>query len=308
MTRLKNRTRRSAVFLGIAVALSSWVAPAAAQTSTPQPVIDSVPWKVGLKKAALVKGHLKGGMPGDPVTLERREAGSAWRKVGTRQVGQKLKVQFRVRSIRQSARYRLVWSDDLSDARSVSNVEEIRVVSRMTFKASPDDAYVGRKVRLVGTVYPKVPGRRVVVQQFHDGAWRTISRPRLHDGRFSTYFRPQETDRKRPLRAWFKGDAYSIGNKRPDALRVYRSDLATWYGPGFYGNRTACGKTLGYDTLGVAHRTLPCGTKVAIMYGGRSVLVTVIDRGPYARSNWDLTRATAERLRFSGTDSIGVAH
>ncbi|HYP22068.1 MAG TPA: septal ring lytic transglycosylase RlpA family protein, partial [Actinomycetota bacterium] len=83
---------------------------------------------------------------------------------------------------------------------------------------------------------------------------------------------------------------------------------ATWYGPGFYGNTTACGRTLGYSTLGVAHRTLPCGTKVAIMYRGRTLMVEVIDRGPYARSNWDLTRETAERLRFSGTDNIGVAH
>ncbi len=147
-----------------------------------------------------------------------------------------------------------------------------------------------------------------MVQQYHGGRWTTIARPRVRDGRFSTTFRPQETDRKRPLRAWFKGDGTSLGRKQSDSLRIYRSDLATWYGPGFYGNRTACGKTLGYNTLGVAHRTLPCGTKVAIMYGGRTVTVTVIDRGPYARSNWDLTRETADRLNFSGTDSIGVAH
>ena len=36
-------------------------------------------------------------------------------------------------------------------------------------------------------------------------------------------------------------------------LRVYRTSYASWYGPGLYGNRTACGQTLGYGTLGVAH-------------------------------------------------------
>jgi hypothetical protein len=190
----------------------------------------------------------------------------------------------------------------------VSAVREIRVTSRLSFKASPDDAYAGKRIRLAGSLFPKAPGRRVVVQHFDEGRWHTIARPRVRDGRFSTTFRPRESDRRRILRAWFEGDPRSLGNKEAESLRIYRRDLATWYGPGFYGNRTACGRTLGYDTLGVAHRTLPCGTKVAIMYRGRTVTVEVIDRGPYARSNWDLTRETAERLRFSGTDSIGVAH
>src|SRR5262245_38422346 len=41
-----------------------------------------------------------------------------------------------------------------------------------------------------------------------------------------------------------------------------RSAGATWYGPGLYGNGTACGQTLWPGTIGVAHRTLPCGTTV----------------------------------------------
>ena len=47
--------------------------------------------------------------------------------------------------------------------------------------------------------------------------------------------------------------------------------VATWYGPGFFGERTACGKTLRRKTIGVAHRTLPCGTKVTLKYRGRYV-------------------------------------
>src|SRR3954469_24579899 len=52
---------------------------------------------------------------------------------------------------------------------------------------------------------------------------------------------------------------------------------ATWYGPGLYGNGTACGQTLRPGTIGVAHRTLPCGTTVKINYHGHSLVTNVID-------------------------------
>ena len=69
--------------------------------------------------------------------------------------------------------------------------------------------------------------------------------------------------------------------------------LASWYGPGFYGNRTACGQTYSPAILGVAHRTLPCGTLVTLTYGGRSVTVPVIDRGPFVSGRTlDLSYAT----------------
>src|SRR6478672_786150 len=48
-----------------------------------------------------------------------------------------------------------------------------------------------------------------------------------------------------------------------------RNAVATWYGPGLYGNHTACGQVLRPHTLGVAHRSLPCGTPVKIIYDGR---------------------------------------
>ena len=84
--------------------------------------------------------------------------------------------------------------------------------------------------------------------------------------------------------------------------------LATWYGPGFWGNQTACGIVLTPDLLGVAHRTLPCGTPVAIDYQGRSIVVPVIDRGPYgvAGADWDLTQATAFTLGMSETSTVGA--
>ena len=58
-------------------------------------------------------------------------------------------------------------------------------------------------------------------------------------------------------------------------------------------------------TLGVAHKTLPCGTKVKLRYHGRSVTVPVIDRGPYvAGRDYDLTEATKERLGFPGVGTV----
>jgi hypothetical protein len=85
---------------------------------------------------------------------------------------------------------------------------------------------------------------------------------------------------------------------------------ATWYGPGLYGNRTACGQVLRPGTLGVAHRNLPCGTAVKFVYRGRQVVTRVIDRGPYSHGNdWDLTLAVARALSFErvGADRVGFA-
>ena len=73
--------------------------------------------------------------------------------------------------------------------------------------------------------------------------------------------------------------------------------LASWYGPGFYGNRTACGQIYSSQIMGVAHKTLPCGTLLVLSYGGRTVTVPVIDRGPYAAGRTlDLSAATKGTL------------
>jgi rare lipoprotein A (peptidoglycan hydrolase) len=132
------------------------------------------------------------------------------------------------------------------------------------------------------------------------------------DGRFSVRWKPGAPGRF-TLRAVVGGaSGASTGgtDTRTSATRsltVYRLAMATWYGPGFYGNRTACGVTLTPQTLGVAHRRLPCGTRVEIAYRGRATIVPVIDRGPYARGiDWDLTYATAQQLGFRTTSRVGA--
>jgi rare lipoprotein A len=83
---------------------------------------------------------------------------------------------------------------------------------------------------------------------------------------------------------------------------------ATWYGPGFYGHQTACGQTLLPETIGVAHRTLPCGTTVKFAYHGHSLITQVIDRGPYTPGNsFDLTNGARQALEFNGSAQLRYA-
>jgi rare lipoprotein A (peptidoglycan hydrolase) len=92
------------------------------------------------------------------------------------------------------------------------------------------------------------------------------------------------------------------------SVTVYKRSTATLYGPGFYGDQTACGVTLRRRTIGVANRTLKCGTPVQIYYKGSVITVPVIDRGPYAHgANWDLTMATGRALGMLGTGVVGAA-
>jgi rare lipoprotein A (peptidoglycan hydrolase) len=101
-----------------------------------------------------------------------------------------------------------------------------------------------------------------------------------------------------------------VGPKtRPALLGLMTVRIATWYGPGFYGSRTACGQRLDRSTLGVAHKTLPCGTKVTFYHAGRFLTVPVIDRGPYANgASWDLTAATARRIGMLSTARVRAIH
>ena len=88
----------------------------------------------------------------------------------------------------------------------------------------------------------------------------------------------------------------------------HRPSLATWFGPGFYGQRTACGQVLTPAVVGVAHRSLPCGTLVKMSYHGRGLIVPVIDRGPYAHNGaaWDLTSGAAQALGILDTVRVAV--
>jgi rare lipoprotein A (peptidoglycan hydrolase) len=95
----------------------------------------------------------------------------------------------------------------------------------------------------------------------------------------------------------------AVSAPTPAVPTVHKVALATWFGPGFYGQTTACGQTLTPAVVGVANRTLPCGTLVKFSYHGHAAVVPVIDRGPYAHNGaqWDLTSEAARAIGMNDT-------
>jgi hypothetical protein len=81
--------------------------------------------------------------------------------------------------------------------------------------------------------------------------------------------------------------------------------MASWYGPGFYGNRTASGVVYSPSHWGVAHKSLPFGTMLEINYGGKKVRAPVTDRGPFVGNRvLDLSNAVAKALGFGGVGMV----
>ncbi len=97
-----------------------------------------------------------------------------------------------------------------------------------------------------------------------------------------------------------------------EATTVHRNpwrydDNVSWYGPGLYGNGMACGGTLTRRTVGVAHRTLPCGTLIEFRNpeNGLVVIAPVVDRGPFVRGRtWDLAAGLCDKLNHCHTGVI----
>src|SRR4051794_29107006 len=171
------------------------------------------------------------------------------------------------------------------------------------------NAMLGKKVRFRGAVDAELAGRAVVVQSFDPvaEAWakqaKTTVKP---DGTFVARWKPKHIGQFR-TRALVGGAARAAATSPELALNVFRPALATWYGPGFYGNKTACGIELTPELVGVAHRSLPCGTTVAVRYGSTTILLPVVDRGPYGgKAKWDLTKGAADLLGFTQASRIGA--
>ena len=87
------------------------------------------------------------------------------------------------------------------------------------------------------------------------------------------------------------------------------SGLASWYGPGFHGRRTANGERFNAHALTAAHKTLPLGTRVRVVNkrNGRSVVVRINDRGPYAHGRViDLSQAAARAIGVAGVARVSI--
>jgi peptidoglycan lytic transglycosylase len=181
-------------------------------------------------------------------------------------------------------------------------------------------ALLGRTLDFYGSTRSASAGRTVVVQRYDTvGArWLTAATAQVgRKGSFLVRWRANLLGRV-SVRAVVE-DAVAARARRhrsrprgpvsstPAQVTVYSPAVATFYGPGFYGKRTACGQVMTTALVGVAHRSLPCGTLVDLNYNNRDITVPVVDRGPYANgADWDLTSAAAQALGMAATETIGT--
>lgn len=187
-----------------------------------------------------------------------------------------------------------------------SPIRKLRVRSSLRIKDVNRYVKVGDRLGIRGVVRPAGVRRIKVVI---NGAGRTIHTKTKAHGGFALKWRPKTAGSYR-VRVFSAGNKVAIGDSsRRFRVNGLRAAHASYYGPGLYGNGVACGGTLTPSTIGVAHKTLPCGTKVTIRYKGRTVRVPVIDRGPYiAGRDYDLTEAVRNRLGFGGVGTVWVSH
>jgi rare lipoprotein A len=179
--------------------------------------------------------------------------------------------------------------------------------SSLTVKSVRRTVMAGKAIVVRGALRPAGAGRAVSLQLAKGGGgWKTVDHDRTdRHGRYVLVWRAARTGTKR-VRVHFGGTReLSSARHLAGTARIYRRALASWYGPGLYGGHLACGGTLTPGTLGVANKSLPCGTKVTLHYRGRTVRVPVVDRGPYVGAReFDLTAATKARLGFGSTGTV----
>jgi len=92
-------------------------------------------------------------------------------------------------------------------------------------------------------------------------------------------------------------------------LKDIQTGVASWYGPGFHGKKTANGEKFNKNRLTAAHKTLPFNTLVKVINteNGKSVTVRINDRGPYAKDRIiDLSEAAAKKIGITKTGTANV--
>ncbi|HEX3833448.1 MAG TPA: septal ring lytic transglycosylase RlpA family protein [Solirubrobacteraceae bacterium] len=294
---------------------------ATAAAATPLPVLVT-PKQVSLGDAIEVAGQAPAVGTGGQVVLEARYGRqSAWQRLSTTFVTRHGTFAFHAHP-RHSGLLRAVPAgghmaatapggtrtivaktspDDVASRR----VTSFKVAAEMRATRRQHDVLAGDPVYVAGRLLPGRAGRTVALQGHSAAGWRTLAHARTGGrGGFAVRYTPGATGIGRHLRVLFKGDR---GNARSvdgaGAMTVYQQSLASWYQDG---GSTACGFHAG---LGVANKTLPCGTKVRFRHAGHTVTATVDDRGPYVGGReWDLNQNTAAALGFDGVGTVWSAN
>jgi rare lipoprotein A len=159
------------------------------------------------------------------------------------------------------------------------------------------------RAAVVGSLVPARAGLVIDMQLRTPKGWRTVARAATGaQGRYRLSYAPGAAFSE-DARLRFNGDrANAPAQRMLGRLNSYELAESSWYGGD---GTTACGEHLTDQTLGVANKTLPCGTIVTLRYAGHTVRVPVIDRGPYvAGRSFDLTYATKQALGFGDTGAV----
>jgi rare lipoprotein A len=145
--------------------------------------------------------------------------------------------------------------------------------------------------------------RLVTLELLGRHGWHAVARAHTgSEGRFRLRYVPTRIGTE-AVRLRFAGDVHDLpARRRLGRLNVFRVTEASWYGGG---GGMACGGSLTSATMGVANKSLPCGSLVTLRYHGRTVRVPVVDRGPYVSGrDFDLTEATKQALGFGDTGQV----
>jgi rare lipoprotein A len=285
-------------------------------SSTPLPV-RVAPRHVRLGAPVHVSGRLPSSDAGATVELQAaRSARGPWHRLTTTRVSSSGRYTLRARP-RHSATLRaisLTGATATSAAApavrhasirrpAVSRVTTVQVKAAMRVSHDARGVMAGHDVSVAGHLLPGRGGRWISVQRLHGHRWHTIDHGRTgRHGGFAVRFRPSATAHG-PLRVVFPGDrANGRATAGAGILSVYEPVTVSWYEDA---GSTACGFHAAY---GVANLSLPCGTKVRMRRGGRTVTAVVDDRGPYVSGReYDLSQTTAAALGFAGVGTIDAS-
>jgi hypothetical protein len=173
-------------------------------------------------------------------------------------------------------------------------------VARVHVRPRSMNALAGQTMTIRGRLAPGLPWRRVRLEAGRGRGWNTLASSQTgRHGGFSVRYTAGGLGGER-LRLIVGGGRGTPAVSAPaGSLTVYRESVASWYDDG---GGTACGFHAYY---GVANRTLPCGSKIAFVRGGRRVTAVVDDRGPFVSGrDWDLNQNTAGALAFDGVQTV----
>jgi rare lipoprotein A len=185
-----------------------------------------------------------------------------------------------------------------SPLRPVAHVAAAR--TRLVIHSGQFATPAGSMVVVHGLLEPGERGAKVRLETRAGRHWHTLAVGRTRrNGRFGIRYRVQGLG-ETAISVRFSGShsarAVSAAAGKIVALAPI---VASWY---YDAGNTACGF---HATYGVANKTLPCGTKVTLAYGGRTVVATVDDRGPYVYGRtFDLNQNTARYLGMWGVGRV----